>query len=70
LTVPARTPPAVVKRLGDAMLQGLADPAIPARMSKMGVDPLPMTADVFAKHIAEEVEKWSRVIKAQGIVVK
>jgi tripartite-type tricarboxylate transporter receptor subunit TctC len=70
LTVPARTPPAVVKRLGDAMLQGLADPAMPARMSKMGVDPLPMTADAFARHIAEEVGKWSQVIKAQGIVVK
>ena len=69
LSVPAKTPPAIVKRLGDAMLQGLADPAMAPRLSKMGVDPMTMTADVFAKHIAEEVEKWSKVIKAQGIQV-
>ena len=28
-----------------------------------------LTADAFAKHIAEEVDKWTKVIKAQGIVV-
>jgi tripartite-type tricarboxylate transporter receptor subunit TctC len=70
LSVPAKTPPAVVKRLGDAMIQALADPAIPARLAKMGVDPMPLPADAFAKHIAEEVDKWAKVIKAQGIVVK
>jgi tripartite-type tricarboxylate transporter receptor subunit TctC len=28
-----------------------------------------LTADEFAKHIAEEVDKWGKVIKAQGIEV-
>lgn len=69
LSVPAKTPPDIVKRLGDAMNQIMADPAMTARLSKIGVDPMPMTADVFAKHIAEEVDKWAKVIKAQGIVL-
>jgi tripartite-type tricarboxylate transporter receptor subunit TctC len=30
---------------------------------------MPMASDAFAKHVAEEVDKWTKVIKAQGIQV-
>jgi tripartite-type tricarboxylate transporter receptor subunit TctC len=69
LSVPAKTPPEIVKRLGEAMIASLADPAIPAQLAKLGVDPMPLTADAFAKHIAEEVDNWAKLIKAQGIQV-
>jgi tripartite-type tricarboxylate transporter receptor subunit TctC len=69
LSVPAKTPPEIVKRLGEAMIASLADPAIPAQLAKLGVDPMPLTADAFAKHIGEEVDKWAKLIKAQGIQV-
>jgi tripartite-type tricarboxylate transporter receptor subunit TctC len=69
LSAPAKTPPDIIKKIGDAMNAALTDPAVPARLSKIGVDPMPLTADAFEKHIAEEVEKWTKVIKAQGLVV-
>lgn len=69
LSAPAKTPREIIRKLGDAMNAALADPAVPARLSKIGVDPMPLTADSFGRHIAEEVEKWTKVIKAQGLVV-
>ena len=69
LSAPAKTPPDIIRKIGDAMNSALTDPAVPARLSKIGVDPMPLTADAFGKHIAEEVEKWTKVIKAQGLVV-
>jgi tripartite-type tricarboxylate transporter receptor subunit TctC len=39
------------------------------RFSQLGVEPMPLTADGLARHIAEEVDKWAKVIKAQGIQV-
>ncbi len=32
-------------------------------------EPMPLTAAAFTKHIAQEVDKWAEVIKAQGIEV-
>ena len=51
------------------MIDALADPAVKERLSQMGFAPMPLTADAFAKHVAAEVDKWTKVIKAQGIQV-
>jgi tripartite-type tricarboxylate transporter receptor subunit TctC len=67
LGAPAKTPPEIVKKLGDAMNAALAEPTVNARFSQLGVYPMPLTSAGFAKHIAEEVDKWGKVIKAQGI---
>jgi tripartite-type tricarboxylate transporter receptor subunit TctC len=39
------------------------------RFSQLGVEPMPLTPAGFAKHIAEEADKWAKVIEAQGIKV-
>ena len=67
LGAPAKTPREITKKLGDAMNEALADPAVKERLSQLGFDPMPLTSDAFAKHVAEEVDKWAKVIKAQGI---
>ena len=69
LGAPAKTPREITSKLADAMIEALADPAVRERLSQMGFHPMPLTSDAFAKHVAEEVEKWSKVIKAQGIQV-
>ena len=69
LGAPSKTPPEIIKKLGDAMNAALADPNVKARFSQLGVDPMPLSSAGFAKHIAEEAEKWAKVIEAQGIKV-
>jgi tripartite-type tricarboxylate transporter receptor subunit TctC len=69
LGAPAKTPPEIIKKLSDAMNEALADPTVAERFAQLGVEPMPLTPSGFAKHLAEEVDKWSKVIKAQGIQV-
>jgi tripartite-type tricarboxylate transporter receptor subunit TctC len=67
LGAPSKTPPEIIKKLGDAMNSALADPNVTARFSQLGVEPMPLSSAGFAKHIAEEAEKWAKVIEAQSI---
>ena len=45
----------------------LADPAIKARIADLGGTVLPGTPADFGKLIADETEKWAKVIRAAGI---
>src|SRR6266571_3282875 len=58
LGAPAKTPPEIIKKLSDATNEALSNPMINERFSQLGVEPMPLTAAAFAKHIAEEVDKW------------
>jgi tripartite-type tricarboxylate transporter receptor subunit TctC len=69
LGAPSKTPPEIIKKLGDAMNDALKDPNVKARFFQLGVEPMSLTSAGFAKHIAEEADKWGKVIKAQGIRV-
>ena len=70
LGAPAKTPPEIINKLSGAMNEAVADPMVKERFSQLGVDPMPLTPDGFAKHLADEIDKWAKVIKAQGIQVK
>ena len=63
------TPPEIIKTLSDATNDALANPVVNERFSQLGVEPMPLTPAGFAKHIAEEAQKWTEVIRAQGIEV-
>jgi tripartite-type tricarboxylate transporter receptor subunit TctC len=67
LGAPAKTPPAIIAKLSEAMNAAIAVPAVKARFEQLGVEPMPLTPDGFRKHIATEAEKWGKVIKAQNI---
>ncbi len=69
LGAPAQTPPEIIKKLSDAMNEALTNPKVKERFSQLGVEPMPLTPDGFAKHIAVEADKWGKVIKAQGLMV-
>jgi hypothetical protein len=45
----------------------LAEPKFKARLADLGVEPMPMTPAEFAKFIADETEKWARVIRTANI---
>jgi tripartite-type tricarboxylate transporter receptor subunit TctC len=63
---PRNTPTEVVDKLNKEINAGLTDPAIKARIAELGSVPIPMTPVDFAKFIAEETEKWGKVVKFSG----
>ena len=67
---PKETPADVVEKLNKAVNAVAADPAIRARLAGLGIDPTPMTSSAFGTFIADETEKWGKVIRAANIKVE
>jgi tripartite-type tricarboxylate transporter receptor subunit TctC len=63
---PAGTPAEIVAKLNAEINAGLADPRIKARLDDMGGTALIGTPAAFGKLIADETEKWGRVVKVSG----
>jgi hypothetical protein len=51
---------------GAEPLAALADPKLKARLADLGSVPMPMTPADFGRLIAEETEKWAKVVKFSG----
>jgi tripartite-type tricarboxylate transporter receptor subunit TctC len=64
---PKNTPAEIVDRLNKEISAGVADPKMKARLIDVGSVPLAMTPAEFGKLIADETEKWGRVIRAANI---
>lgn len=65
--VPARTPPAIVKRLNAEILKALHSPDVAEQMARQGLDTVGSSPAEFAAHLKLEVPKWARVVKEAGI---
>jgi tripartite-type tricarboxylate transporter receptor subunit TctC len=64
---PKDTPAEVIERLNHAINAGLTDPKIKARLSELGGDVHALSRSDFGKLIADETEKWGKVIRAANI---
>jgi tripartite-type tricarboxylate transporter receptor subunit TctC len=63
---PRSTPVEIVEKLNKEINAGLADPKIKARIADLGGVPMPMTPADFGQFIAEETDKWGKVVKFAG----
>ena len=68
--VPSNTPAAIVDKLNQTINALLADPTVKAKFTDLGGAALPGTPADFARLVAEETDKWARVIKFSGIKVE
>jgi tripartite-type tricarboxylate transporter receptor subunit TctC len=66
IAAPAATPPEIVDKLNREINAALADPAMKARLADLGGTVLSGSAADFSKVIADETEKWGRVVKLSG----
>jgi tripartite-type tricarboxylate transporter receptor subunit TctC len=64
---PKNTSAEIVDRLNKEINAGIADPTMKARLAAIGGEPLPGSPEAFGKLIAEETEKWGKVVRAAGI---
>jgi tripartite-type tricarboxylate transporter receptor subunit TctC len=72
LFLPKGTPPAIVQKFHNAVVQAVATPAVQQRLRELGMAPAPAdrrTPEFLAKFIPAEIEKWAAPIKASGISV-
>jgi len=61
------TPAEIIVQLNNNINAALLDPAFKARLTDLGGLPLSMTPADFGRLIADETEKWAKVIRFAGI---
>jgi tripartite-type tricarboxylate transporter receptor subunit TctC len=64
---PKNTPAEIVDRLNKEINAAVADPGMLARLAAIGGQPIPGAPAEFGRLIAEETEKWGKVVRAAGI---
>ena len=69
VVAPKNTPPEIIDKLNKEINAILADPAAIARLADLGVAPIGGSAADFSKRIAEETEKWGKVVRFSGAKV-
>jgi len=67
LGAPKNTLTETINKLNKEINVALADPQIKARLADLGGTPLPGSPSDFGRLIADETEKWGKVIRAANI---
>jgi tripartite-type tricarboxylate transporter receptor subunit TctC len=70
ISAPKGTPPEIVALLNKAVGGALQDPKLAARLAELGGQPMPMTPAEFGKLIADETDKWRKVVEFAGVSVE
>ena len=67
VVAPKNTPASIIDKLNKEVNESIADPKLVARFTQLGGTPLALTPAGFGKLLADETEKWGKVIKAANI---
>jgi tripartite-type tricarboxylate transporter receptor subunit TctC len=67
LNAPAKTPPAVIKRLADEAAKAAKAPALMQRFAAEDAEPVGSTPPEYAAYIAREQARWKEVIERAGV---
>ena len=69
ILAPAKTPPAIIKKLNQEIAKVLKDPEIRARFSKDGLEIVGGSPEDFSIYIKAEVDKWGKVVRESNIKI-
>ena len=64
---PRNTPIEIIEKLHQTIRAGVEDPKMKARFADLGATPLSGSAADFGKLVAEETQKWGKIIRAANI---
>lgn len=67
---PAGTPPAIVRKLHEALERVGRDAGFDAKLRSMGFTPVFGTPDAFASEIRRETQRWSKVVASAGLATR
>jgi tripartite-type tricarboxylate transporter receptor subunit TctC len=63
---PAGTPRPIIDKINAAIRGALTDPTVVKNLAARGAVPSPSTPEELAKHIADELPKWAKLVKQSG----
>jgi len=66
--VPKGTPPAVVHKLNADLRKALMDPEVAEKLTKLTLDPMPMTPEEFGKRLKTDYDRYEKLMKAIGVI--
>jgi tripartite-type tricarboxylate transporter receptor subunit TctC len=67
VTAPAGTPADIVAKLAAAIVAAGGDAIFKSRLVALGVEAAPMTTPQFKQFVADEIDKWAKVVKFASI---
>jgi tripartite-type tricarboxylate transporter receptor subunit TctC len=67
---PKKTPAEIIDRLNKEINAGLADPGVVSQLTALGSSAFPTSPAKFSEFIADETQKWAKVIKFAQIKLK
>jgi tripartite-type tricarboxylate transporter receptor subunit TctC len=67
LGAPKGTPQPIIDTLAKEVAAALADPSVQEKFAGLGAEPMSMGPDAFGKLIADDTEKWGKVIRSANI---
>jgi tripartite-type tricarboxylate transporter receptor subunit TctC len=67
MCAPGKTPVEIIGKLNKEINAAITDSGMKARLAAIGGEPLPGPPAEFGKLIAEETEKWAKVVQAAGL---
>ncbi len=70
VSAPKGTPPDIIAVLNKAINAALADPKMKERIAGFGGVPLAVTPEAFGKLVADETERWAKVVKTVGLAIE
>ena len=70
LSIQKGTPPAIVEKLEAAMVQVLSSPAIKQRLESQGFVVPTLGSKAYTAFVANEIPRWTKVIKTAGITAQ
>jgi tripartite-type tricarboxylate transporter receptor subunit TctC len=66
ICAPKDTPDTIVERLNSTIDAALADTQFIGELKELGAEPMPMPPAAFGAFLADETEKWAKVVKFSG----
>ena len=67
IAAPRNTSSEIVAKLNNEMNAGLADAGVRARLADLGGTVIPGSPADFGKLVADQIEKWGKVVKFSGV---
>ena len=67
IVAPAKTPPEIVAKLSNAIVNLMKAPDVRSRFDQLGYDPIGSSAAEFSATIRADIDKFAKLIKAAGI---
>jgi len=67
---PAKTPKAIVDRVNSSVVKALADPGVRNGLSSQGAEPVGNTPEEYDRYNRAEIERWTKVARAAGVVAE